>query len=203
MDLLMVVLVRRRRRRRRRPTLVDGVGGPAPTADRRAKARPRTEAPIAYRVSVSYRVSYPCRRRIVARFRIRRAFEHGNDKGGKTRKMARREVIVRLLNDPNESVVIDLDDVPKDAEDCAAVLQAELAPLSAWIETAEAYARAGHARGFETLMEMVCAPGTFGLDDVRFATRDARVCVCMCVCVCVCVRWLRRRSVTTAVGFGD
>ena len=121
------------------------------------------------------------------------------DKGGKTRKMARREVIVRLLNDPNESVVIDLDDVPKDAEDCAAVLQAELAPLSAWIETAEAYARAGDARGFETLMEMVCAPGTFRLDDVRFATRDERE----RVCVCVCVRWSRRRSVTTAVGFGD
>ena len=115
--------------------------------------------------------------------------------------MARREVIVRLLNDPNESVVIDLDDVPKDAEDCAAVLQAELAPLSAWIETAEAYARAGDARGFETLMEMVCAPGTFRLDDIRFATRDARE--RECVCVCVCVRWSRRRSVTTAVGFGD
>ena len=115
--------------------------------------------------------------------------------------MARREVIVRLLNDPNESVVIDLDDVPKDAEDCAAVLQAELAPLSAWIETAEAYARAGDARGFETLMEMVCAPGTFRLDDIRFATRDASERVC--VCVYVCVRWSRRRSMTTAVGFGD
>ena len=171
MDLLMVVL-------RRRPTLVDGVGGPAPTADRRAKARPRTEAPIAYRLRVVSR-----RIRVVVSFPSR-GVRARTDKGGKTRKMARREVIVRLLNDPNESVVIDLDDVPKDAEDCAAVLQAELAPLSAWIETAEAYARAGDARGFETLMEMVCAPGTFRLDDVRFATRDASVCVCVCVCVC-------------------
>lgn len=87
--------------------------------------------------------------------------------------MGRREVIVRLLNDPNECVVVDLDNVPKDAEDCAAVLQAELAPLSAWIETAEAYARAGDARGFETLMEMVCAPGTFRLDcdSFRFVNR--------------------------------
>jgi len=90
--------------------------------------------------------------------------------------MGRREVIVRLLNDPNECVVVDLDNIPKDAEDCAAVLQAELAPLSAWIETAEAYARAGDAQGFETLMEMVCAPGTFRLDCefVRFASGRER-----------------------------
>ena len=71
----------------------------------------------------------------------------------------RRAVAVALLNDPNESVVVDLDALPNDAEDVASVLQAELAPLEAWIEVTEAYLRRGDARGFETLMEMVCAPG--------------------------------------------
>ena len=46
-------------------------------------------------------------------------------------------------------------------EDVASVLQAELAPLEAWIEVTEAYLRRGDARGFETLMEMVCAPGAW------------------------------------------
>lgn len=73
----------------------------------------------------------------------------------------RRAVAVALLNDPNESVVVDLDALPNDAEDVASVLQAELAPLEAWIEVTEAYLRRGDARGFETLMEMVCAPGAF------------------------------------------
>ena len=72
---------------------------------------------------------------------------------------ARREVCVRLLNDPTECVVIDLDRLPADAEDCATALQAELAPLESWIEIAEAYLVRGDERGFKTLMEMVCAPG--------------------------------------------
>jgi len=66
---------------------------------------------------------------------------------------------VRLLNDPTECVVIDLDRLPADAEDCATALQAELAPLESWIEIAEAYLVRGDERGFKTLMEMVCAPG--------------------------------------------
>ena len=66
---------------------------------------------------------------------------------------------MRLLNDPTECVVIDLDRLPADAEDCATALQAELAPLESWIEIAEAYLVRGDERGFKTLMEMVCAPG--------------------------------------------
>ena len=66
---------------------------------------------------------------------------------------------MRLLNDPTECVAIDLDRLPNDAEDCAGVLQAELAPLESWIEIAEAYLARGDERGFKTLMEMVCAPG--------------------------------------------
>ena len=64
-----------------------------------------------------------------------------------------------MLNDPTECVVIDLDRLPADAEDCATALQAELAPLESWIEIAEAYLVRGDERGFKTLMEMVCAPG--------------------------------------------
>ena len=64
-----------------------------------------------------------------------------------------------MLNDPTECVAIDLDRLPIDAEDCAGVLQAELAPLESWIEIAEAYLARGDERGFKTLMEMVCAPG--------------------------------------------
>ncbi len=64
-----------------------------------------------------------------------------------------------MLNDPTECVAIDLDRLPNDAEDCATALQAELAPLEAWIEIAEAYLARGDERGFKTLMEMVCAPG--------------------------------------------
>ena len=75
--------------------------------------------------------------------------------------MATREVCVRLLNDPTECVAIDLDRLPNDAEDCAGVLQAELAPLESWIEIAEAYLARGDEGGFTTLMEMVCAPGAY------------------------------------------
>lgn len=68
---------------------------------------------------------------------------------------------MRLLNDPTECVAIDLDRLPNDAEDCAGVLQAELAPLESWIEIAEAYLARGDEGGFTTLMEMVCAPGAY------------------------------------------
>jgi hypothetical protein len=82
----------------------------------------------------------------------------------------RNAVAVALLNDPNECVVVDLDALPTDVEDVASVLQAELAPLEAWIEVTEAYLRRGDARGFETLMEMVCAPGAW----TRAATDGTR-----------------------------
>ena len=87
--------------------------------------------------------------------------------------MATREVCVRLLNDPTECVAIDLDRLPNDAEDCAGVLQAELAPLESWIEIAEAYLARGDERGFKTLMEMVCAPGAWTRAP-RPTGRDAR-----------------------------
>ena len=70
-------------------------------------------------------------------------------------------------------VVVDLDALPTDVEDVASVLQAELAPLEAWIEVTEAYLRRGDARGFETLMEMVCAPGAWTRAP-RPTGRDAR-----------------------------
>lgn len=85
----------------------------------------------------------------------------------------RNAVAVALLNDPNECVVVDLDALPTDVEDVASVLQAELAPLEAWIEVTEAYLRRGDARGFETLMEMVCAPGAWTRAP-RPTGRDAR-----------------------------
>jgi hypothetical protein len=93
---------------------------------------------------------------------------------GTTRAMSpRNAVAVALLNDPNECVVVDLDALPTDVEDVASVLQAELAPLEAWIEVTEAYLRRGDARGFETLMEMVCAPGAWTRAP-RPTGRDAR-----------------------------
>ena len=93
--------------------------------------------------------------------------------------MATREVCVRLLNDPTECVAIDLDRLPNDAEDCAGVLQAELAPLESWIEIAEAYLARGDEGGFTTLMEMVCAPGAYARrersdGDARASAGDAR-----------------------------
>ena len=97
----------------------------------------------------------------------------GHAGAGTTRAMSpRNAVAVALLNDPNECVVVDLDALPTDVEDVASVLQAELAPLEAWIEVTEAYLRRGDARGFETLMEMVCAPGAWTrARDRRDATR--------------------------------
>ena len=86
----------------------------------------------------------------------------------------RNAVAVALLNDPNECVVVDLDALPTDVEDVASVLQAELAPLEAWIEVTEAYLRRGDARGFETLMEMVCAPGALTTRAATDGTRRAR-----------------------------
>ena len=92
-----------------------------------------------------------------------------------------REVVVRLLNDPDECVVVNLDALPRDAEDVATALQAELAPLHAWIDVCEEYLRRGDHRGFEAMMEMVCAPGT-------------------CVCVRARARATRRVGVRRRAG---
>jgi len=83
--------------------------------------------------------------------------------------MANERAIVRLLNDPNEAVEIALDreSLPRDYNDVAAALQAELATLATWVDVAEAYARRGDERAFEGLMEMVCAPGTMTTTRTR------------------------------------
>jgi hypothetical protein len=72
-----------------------------------------------------------------------------------------RELAVRLLNDPDECVVIDLDALPEQYEHVSGALQAELAPLSAWVEVCEGYSRKGDWRAFEALMDMVCDQGTY------------------------------------------
>ena len=82
-----------------------------------------------------------------------------------------RELAVRLLNDPDECVVINLDDLPEHYEHVSGALQAEYAPLSTWVEVCEGYLRKGDWRAFEAMMDMLCGPGTCA------RARGAYICV--------------------------
>ena len=108
---------------------------------------------------------------------------------------AMRDVLrVPLLNDPHDCVEIDLERLPRDAEDCAAALQAELAPLEIWIEVCERYLRNGDERGFEALMGMVCAP------EIEEVYRDSPYGRCAVLCLYASYWTNKGRSAGDAIG---